>query len=371
MNLVDRESPEDLYLTTIRGPGLAKLMTVEGARAYRGEAAGVLTPARRLLLALAGVFFLIGAGTVGYIVIEDMSFLDAMYMSVITISTVGFREVKPLSPAGRVFTMILIVSGVGTALYLLAVAAELVVEGQLRAFLGASAMHRKLQQLENHVIVCGFGRFGRVVTEELMRHQVPVVVIDSDSRLEPELVKLGVLHVLASALDDDVLEEAGIKAARAVVVATGSDADNVYITLSAREKNPKISIHARGESDTGLRRLRSAGADQVISAYQRGGMRIAASILRPAVVDFLEVATPGLGEPVDLEEIGIHQRSHAVGKSIEEIERGTARLRVVALKRGEGPISIIPEAKTIVRAGDHLVAIGDREALKHLAEVLE
>lgn len=323
-----------------------------------------------MLLAVSGLIVLTGAGTVGYILIEKMSLLDALFMSVITISTVGYGEVKPLSADGRIFTIVLIITGVGTALYLLAVAAEVVIEGQLRDFLGISAMQRKIHQMENHVIVCGFGRFGRVVTEELQRHSVPVVVIDPDVALEKELARLDVLHVTGSALEDEILEEARIQSARAIVVATDSDADNVYITLSAREKNPGITIHARGESETGLRRLKSAGANQVISAYQRGGMRIASMILRPAVVDFLELATPGHGDEIDLEEIEIEPGSHAVGKTIEAVERGTAKLRVVALKRGDDPISLIPEPGTIVQAGDHLVAIGDRVSLQHLAEIL-
>lgn len=329
-----------------------------------------LSPARRFLLAIAGLVLLIGIGTVGYMLIEDMSFLDALFMAVITLSTVGYQEVTPLGPQGKVFTILLIISGVGTAFYLLAVAAELLLEGQLKEFLGSSAMQRKIHQLEGHVIVCGFGRFGRVVTEELARHKVSVVVIDPNPLLEKELERTDLLHMTASALEDNILDDAGILSARALVAVTGSDADNVYITLSAREKNPALRIHARGETESGLRRLRLAGADQVVSAYQRGGMRIAATILRPAVVDFLELATPGRGDEVDLEEIEVESRSHAVGKTIEAIERGTSKLRIVALKRGSDPIAIIPAPETIVEAGDHLVAIGGRDNLKHLAEIL-
>ncbi|MGC1678475.1 MAG: potassium channel protein [Candidatus Binataceae bacterium] len=329
-----------------------------------------LSPARRFIIAIAGLVLLMAAGTAGYMLIEGMSSLDALFMSVITLSTVGFQEVKPLDPQGKVFTIFLIVTGVGVAFYLLAVAAELVLEGQLKEFLGSTAMQRKIHKLENHVIVCGFGRFGRVVIEELLRHGVPVVAIDPNPALEKELQRMDVLHIVASALDDNVLEEAAIRSARALVAVTGSDADNVYITLSAREKNPDLRIHARGETEAGLRRLRLAGADQVVSAYQRGGMRIAATILRPAVVDFLELATPGRGDEVDLEEIEVEKSSHTVGKTIEAIEHSAAKLRIVALKRGTNPISIIPSPDTIVEVGDHLVAIGVRANLKLLADIL-
>jgi voltage-gated potassium channel len=327
-----------------------------------------MTPARRFVLAIAGIAIVTVVGAAGYMLIEGYSPIDAFFMSVITISTVGFEEVHPLSPAGRIFTMLLIITGVGTAFYLLATAAELLIEGQLRDFLGVTAMQRKIHQLGGHVIICGFGRFGRVVAEEVARHSVPVVVIDPDPALEPDFERMGMLHLTASALEDSVLEEAGVRSARAIVVATGSDADNVYITLSAREKNPALSIHARGESEAGLRRLRLAGADQVVSAYQRGGIRIAATILRPAVVDFLELATPGRGDEIDLEEIRVAAVSRLVGKSIGEIERDTVRLRIVALKRGTEPISIIPDPSTRIEADDHLVAIGDRGSLKQLAE---
>jgi voltage-gated potassium channel len=327
-----------------------------------------MSPGRRFLIAILGIIALVAGGAVGYNLIEGFSPIDALYMSVITISTVGFAEVHPLSPAGRVFTMVLIVTGVGTAFYLLATAAELLIEGQLRDFLGATAMQRKIHQLEGHVIICGYGRFGRVVAEELVRHAVPIVVIDPNAALAPEFERSGTLHLTASALEDDILEDAGVRSARAIVIATGSDADNVYITLSAREKNPRIGIHARGESEGGLRRLRLAGADQIVSAYQRGGMRIASQILRPAVVDFLELATPGRGQEIDLEEVRVVATSPLIGKTIEAIERGAARLRVVALKRGTDPISIIPDSATVVEPGDHLVAIGERASLKELAE---
>lgn len=306
------------------------------------------------------------AGTAGYMLIGDMTFIDALYMSVITVSTVGFGEVKPLGPGGRLFTIVLIVVGVGSVVYLLTAVAELVIEGSLRDFFGRSAMNRKIHNLHEHVIVCGFGRLGRAVVEELKRHQVPMVVIESDPAREPELSASGLLYVIGSALEETVIEEAGVRTARAVVVATASDADNVYITLSAREKNPHALIHARGDSEAGLRRLRLAGADQTLSAYQWGGMRIAASILRPSVVDFLELSVPGRESEVDLEEIKVEAGSPIDGRTIAEIERANARLRVVAIKRGDEPISMIPESASRVQSGDYLVVIGEATSLKRL-----
>lgn len=326
-----------------------------------------MTATRRFALAVSLVAAMTVVGAIGYILIEHMSVLDAFYMSVITISTVGFQEVKPLSPAGRLFTIGLIVTGVGSAIYLFTVIGELVVEGRLREFLGKSAMTRKIHNLEQHVIVCGFGRFGRAVVEELIRNAVAMVVIEADPAKQADLDTVGALHVAGSALEDSVLEDAGIGSARAIIVATGSDADNVYITLSAREKNPKILIYARGDSEAGLRRLKLAGADQVVAAYQWAGMRIAASILRPSVVDFLQLSVPGRESEVDLEEIRISRESPAAGKTIAALERENPRLRVVALKRNDQRLEMIPAAETKIEPDDLLVAIGEADSLKRLA----
>ena len=326
---------------------------------------------RRLTIALLGLVALTAVGTAGFVVLEGMTLVDALYMTVQTLSTVGFGDVHPATPAGRLFTVALIVTGVGTALYLFGAIAELVLEGRLQEYLGRSAMERSIERLEGHVIVCGFGRFGRVVADDLQRNGVPVVIIDLDPDREPELVALGLPYVIGSALSDEVLERAGIRRARAIVVGTASDADNVFITLSAREKNPTIRIHARGESDGGLRRLRLAGADQALSAYHMGGLRIAASILRPSVVDFLEIAAPGRGEEVDLEEIRLSPGSPMVGAAIGMVEQQHDRLRIVALKREGEPIRLVPPPGTEVRDGDHLVVIGARRSLEDLAQLAQ
>ncbi len=321
-----------------------------------------------MAIAIAGIAILTGLGTLGYILVDHMSLLDALYMTVITISTVGYGEVKRLDEAGRVFTMLLIVLGVGTAFYLFATMTEIIIEGQLRDYLGARGMLRRIHNLKDHVIICGFGRFGRAVAEELARHRVPTVIIDTDPQAAEELARLDTPYLIGDAMHDDVLEDAGIRSARALVAATASDADNVYITLAAREKNRNISIHARGEGEVGLRRLKLAGADQVISAYQYGGYRVASTIVRPSVVDFIELFTSGRGEEVDLEEIRIPENSKMIGKSVVEIEAAIGKLRIVALKRNDDPIRIIPRPSIPVQAGDLLVAIGERSGLEALVK---
>ena len=230
-------------------------------------------------------------------------------------------------------------------------------------------MDKQIAALANHVIVCGFGRMGHVVAEELARNGVPIVIVENDPAREPALLETGYPYVIGSAASDDVLLRAGIRRARAVVVGTASDSDNVFITLSARELNPSVRIHARGESDTALRRLEQAGAHQAVSAYHMGGTRMANAILRPAVVDFLEISRPRYGEEVDLEEVRIAPGCALAGQSVRALEQRAPRLRIVGLKRGEGRIELVPDENTQVFSGDLLVAIGDRESLAKIAQL--
>jgi len=329
------------------------------------------TGGRRLLIALAVITLLTAIGTCGYMLIEHMRFEDALFMTVITITTVGYGEVKPLDTAGSVFTIVLILTGVGTAYYMLAAVTDMVVGGQLRDLLGKSTMMRKIHHLRGHVIICGFGRFGRVVVDELRRHRTTLVVIENDPEKESILIQMGELYVLGSALEESTLEQAGITAASEIVIATASDPDNVFIALSARSKNPQIRIHARAESEIGLKHLELAGVDQAISSYHWSAMRIANAIARPSVVDFLDLLLPGLRpEEFGLEEVRVPEQSSITGRTIAALEHEGDRIRIVALKRGTEPMAFVPEPQTEVRPGDLFVAIGARPSLRRLAERL-
>jgi voltage-gated potassium channel len=325
-------------------------------RAYRG-----------LITLFVGLAAITAAGTAGYVLVEGMSWADALYMTVITISTVGYGEVQPLSGSGRLFTVVLIAGGVGLVLYLLGQTAAVLLEGRFRDLFSRNAMQKNIDELSGHVIICGYGRLGRIVVEELRRAGRSQVIIEEDTSKDDELARLELPYLIGSAVSDDVIARAGIARADVIVVATGSDPDNVFITLSAREHNPQIRIHARGETESALRRLRLAGADAAISAYQLGGMRLASSILRPAVVDFLEISRPRYHAEVDLEEIRVEERSGLVGQSVGDLERRGARMRVVALKHGEEDIELVPTDDRPVAAGDHLVVIGERAGLDELA----
>ena len=324
---------------------------------------------RRFFVPILGLASITGVGTVGYVLVEELSWLDALYMTVITMSTVGYGEIVPLSPTGKIFTVFLIMGTVGTALYLLTDIANALLHTSVRDLFRGKDMQARIDQLRDHVIVCGYGRFGRIVVEELERNGVSTVIIESDAGKVSELESIDACYLIGSATSDELLAKAGIGRARAIVVGTGSDPDNVFITLSAREQNAQIRIHARGESKAAIRRLELAGTDQVVSAYQMGGRTMASSILRPAVVDFLEIARPRMGEAVDLEELRLSPGCALCGRTIESLEGEAPRLRVVALKRGEEGIVLVPAGDTEVTAGDHLVVIGERESLQRLAQL--
>jgi voltage-gated potassium channel len=322
---------------------------------------------RRLSFALAVLAGTTLLGSVGYVLIEGWSFADALFMTVTTLATVGYGEVHPLSPAGRWYTVGLIVAGVGTTLYVLAVIAEMMLEGRLREVFQRRAMQRRIDALQGHIVVCGYGRFGRVVVEELRQAGEALVVIEKDPERIAELERTDLLFLQGSAAADDVLERAGVRRARAIVIATSTDAENMFVTLTAREMNPALEIHARGEGEVAVRRLRRAGADHVTAVYLTAGQRAAASILQPTVVDVLEIARPRQGAPVDLEEIRVVAGSPLLGRALAAVEADVAGVRVVAVKRAGEAVRVVPEASTPIGADDHLVVIGDRACLQRLA----
>jgi voltage-gated potassium channel len=326
---------------------------------------------RRIYLTVVLIAVLIALSTAGYMLVSGMSFIDALYMTIITITTVGYEEVKPLDTAGRIYTMSVILIGVGAAFYLFGGITEMVVGGQLRELVGRTSMDRKIHHLENHVILCGYGRFGAIVAEELRSNGISHVIVESDPRKESELVRANELYILGSALDEEILQQAGIATAADIVIATASDPDNVYISLSARSANPRIRIHARAESEIGLKHLRLAGVERAISSYQWSALRIANSIARPSVVDFLGLILPGRGdEEISIEEVVLPAQSQLSGKTIAQVEQIYDRVRIVASKRGDEPICLIPAPNATLVSGDALIVIGARNSLSKLATSL-
>ena len=252
-------------------------------------------PSARIAYAFLGLVVITALGTLGYVTVEDASFVDALYMTVITLSTVGYDEAVPLSTEGRLFTVGLIVTGVGGVLYFLSVLTESVLEGRLRDIYRRNAMLHRIERMHGHVVVCGYGRFGQIVARDLEEAGTQVVVVESDEERARDLAESGLAYVIGSATVDEVLVQAGVERASALVVAVSSESDCVFVTLAARELNPDLQIKARSESDAAIRRLKRAGADYVISPLGIGGTRAALSILRPTVVDFLELSSAAAG----------------------------------------------------------------------------
>lgn len=326
-------------------------------------------PLRRLVGALCALALLTFLGAFGYVEIEGASFPDALYFTVITLTTVGYGETFPLSPAGRWYTMALLLFGVGLAFYTVVAAAAFLLEGQLRDLLGRRSMERSIGALHDHVVVCGFGRLGRAVAQLLEEARKPFLVVEFDAERQAECEAQGYLCLRGSALEERTLEHAGIARACAVVAATASDADNVFIALSAHEMNPRVQVHARAETQIGVRRLRQAGATQVVSPHQLGGQRIANAIVRPAVVEFLELTTPGAGEEVDLEEVRLGAGSGLVGATLDSLPALGVRVSVVAIKGEDTTLRLNPGARDALRGGDRVIVVGDRENLARLAEL--
>ena len=323
---------------------------------------------RHLRVGVAVLVLLIGVGTLGFRWLGGMSWVDAIYMTVTTLATVGYGEPEPLGPDGRIFATLFILAGVGTALYTAGALAEFLIAGHVGEWIERRAMERTLADLRDHVIVCGYGRLGHAVGAELERAGVPHVIVEEDPAVAERLE--GGRHpvLLSSAVEEGVLERAGLGRARALVAATGSEAVNVFIALAAREANAQIAIHARAETEAGARRLRQAGATQVVSPYHLGGQRLAQAILRPAVLDFLELAA-GTGAEIDLEEVSVAPGSTLATLRIGDLGARHVRVAVVAVKRDTEPLALQPAADFPMRVGDRVVVVGDRDSVNRLAEL--
>ena len=323
----------------------------------------------RTLLALGAITVI---GVVGYIVFEGWSFTDALYMTVITVTTVGYREVRPLDTTGQLWTMALLITGVGTLFYAAVSSVELVMEGAIRGYFGRRRMQAAVGKLNGHYILCGYGRVGRQVAREFARDGVPFVVVDQEPGIIEECLVEGYLALLGEASDDTVLEEAGVRRARGLVAAVDSDADNVFVVLSARKLNPKLNIVARASSDESAAKLEIAGADRTLSPYAVGGRRLASLATQPLVVDFLDIVTRGeKGLEFRLEEFGVPEDSFIAGQTIGELRIGERTgAMILATRNSEGTFDTSPSASDRIRAGDTLIVLGTREQISRLERLM-
>lgn len=324
----------------------------------------------RLKVVLAALSIVVAIGTSGYIIIEKAPFLDALYMTIITVATVGYREVFPLSSAGKIFTIFLIPIGVGTVFYGIGTFVSIVVQDFLQQnIVGRRRMKKTIEKYSNHFIVAGFGRVGSNVAHEFVVAKQPFVVIENDPQLIPDIQEHGYVFIEGDATDDEVLLKAGVEKAKGLVAAIHSDADNVFIVLSARRMNPKIFIVARANSLQTVDKLKTAGADRVVSPAVIGGRRMAAWLLRPVVSDYLDLVSHGAKLEYRLEEIQISPDSELGNKTIGGSDiRGKTGATVLAIK-SEDKINTNPSIKTELKTGDLLIVIGTDEQLKELEQM--
>jgi len=318
-----------------------------------------------IVAVLAGMIVLLG-GTIGFMLIESMTPLDAVYMTVITLSTVGFGEVRPLHPAGRILAMVIIVFGVGLTAYFVTALGQFVLEGQLRAMFGRRMMDKSIKKLSGHAIIGGFGRVGRQVANEFARAKKPFVVIEKSADTLHRRMHQNWLYIEGEATDEYILREAGIDRAKVLVSTLPDEANNVYLTLTARDMNPKLNIIARADYEGGETKLKRAGANRVVSPHVLGGLRMATSALRPSVGDFMHMTTSGTGE-LTIEEMALPEGCDLAGKTIAESRmKQDYGVTIIGLKKGEEPMQITPGPGIILDAKDTLVVIGPMERLEEL-----
>lgn len=323
---------------------------------------------KRLIFSVSLIILVVAFGTTGYMVIEQWNFLDSIYMTVITLTTVGFREIHDLSFSGKIFTIILIIGGVGTVLYALSTGAKLIIEGELVEVFGRKRLEKKIKELKDHYIICGYGRMGRIICRELKSHNMRFIAIERNPDIFKE--EEDILIFEGDATKDEVLKKVGIEKARGLVSVLSTDAENLYVVLSARGMNPDLLIVARAGEEGSEQKLLRAGADRVVSPYHIGGLRMAHTVLKPAVVDFIEFATKSGNIDLQMEEITIQEGSKLVGLTLDECGFGKELgVIIVAIKRTTGEMKFNPTFRSMVKVGDTLIAIGETVKLKILEDM--
>ena len=328
-----------------------------------------MNPKQRIIFLIVLISSVILLGTIGFMAVERWGFFDSLYMTIITLTTVGYMEVHPLSNIGRAFTIILILTGVGTMLYVLSVGARILLEGELREIFGRRKLSKRIEKLEDHYIICGYGRMGKIICREMLQSNAPFIIAEKDPGVIASIDK-NILAVQGDSTQDAVLKEAGIEKAKGLISVLSTDADNLYVVLSARGLNPKLRIVARASDEGVEQKLLRAGADNVVSPYFIGGLRIAHTILKPAVVDFIEFATKSGNIELQMEEIKVKESSPITDKALDECGiRKEMGIIIVAIKRESGEMEFNPKSTSVIKRGDTLVAMGETKQLKAL-EVL-
>jgi len=323
---------------------------------------------------MAGIYLtlIVIVGVVGYSVIEDYSFVDALYMTVITASTVGFREVQPLSDEGKIFSIILIISSIGVLTYFLSQFTQSLFQSQLSFFIKGYNRKSKLKKMENHVIVCGYGRNGKQVVAELQSFGESVVVVDKDHDIVINNMGQPVRFVEGDATNDEVLLKADIKSAKALISSLPNDADNLYVVLTARSLNAYLNIISRASDESSEKKLRIAGVDSVVMPERVGGAHMATMVTQPEVIEFLEHLNIHDDASVTLEEIVINKLPDWLkGKPVKEVQlRKMTGANIIGLKKATGEFILNPSPDRVLMDNFTLFVLGTRLQVKALRELL-
>jgi voltage-gated potassium channel len=332
-----------------------------------------MTSIKNLLISLTlALLFLVG-GTAGYMIIEDWSLIESIYMTVITLTTVGFGEVHPLSRAGLIFTILLVVVGASFFLYIVGSLVQFMIEGRVRDILGRRTLNKKIEHLKNHYILCGYGRIGQVLHNHIKANpQIQTVIIEKSPELVSHMELENVLYVAGDASDEETLLKAGIKRAKALIAVLATDTDNVFLVLTARQLNPGIYIMARASSQRAKSKLKAAGANHVESPYDTGAVSMAQRLLRPSVSSFLDFVFDYKLKDIKMEEIPVAPTSPLANVMLKDSGiRQKFNLIIIAIKRTDGTMLFNPSFEAMINAGDTVIAMGKNEDLLKLEKILK
>jgi voltage-gated potassium channel len=332
-----------------------------------------MTSIKNLLISLSLALLFLAGGTVGYMIIEGWSLIESIYMTVITLTTVGFGEVHPLSRTGHIFTILLVVIGASFFLYIAGSLVQFMVEGRIRDILGRRTLNKKIESIKNHYIICGYGRIGQVLYKHIQANQqIKAVVIEKNPELISRLESDNILYISGDASDEDTLLKAGIKKAKTLIAVLATDIDNVFLVLTARQLNPNIHIMARAGSQRAKSKLKAAGANHVESPYDTGAVSMAQRILRPSVSSFLDLVFDYNLKDIQMEEFPVIPGSPFANVMLKDSGlRQKFNLIIVAIKRPDGNMIFNPSFETVMNVGDTLIAMGKTENLLDLEKILK
>lgn len=330
-----------------------------------------MDPVRHLKISFFVLLMLISGGTIGYMSIEGWRLLDAAYMTVITLGTVGFREIHELSDVGKLFTMGLIIIGVSVLGYIVGSLAQIMFEGQIQRIMGRKKVEKQIESLIGHYIICGFGRIGSLICKEFKANGLKFVIIEKNPDAAERLAEDDYLYMKGDATLDETLLKAGINRAKGLISVVTSDTENVYITLTARGLNPDLYIMSRSGEEGSDIKLKRAGANKVVSPYTIGGNRMAQSILRPNVVDFIEIATGHEHLELQMEEINIPPHSAFVRETLVSSGfRKEIGVIIVGIKKSHGKMVFNPHSQTKIEEHDTLIVLGDPTSITKLEDLV-